>query len=106
LDYSKVGSSLPSEQPDRMDKSIYSQGYDAFLRRLRAARVRAGVTQEELARRLGRKQSFVSKCERGERRLDVVEARAFCVALGVSFPRFVAALDKEAAGWDRSPSEP
>lgn len=48
-----------------------------FLRRLRQARKDAGLTQVEVARRLGRTQSFVTKAERGERRLDVVELRAF-----------------------------
>jgi transcriptional regulator with XRE-family HTH domain len=83
-----------------MDKSIYSREYETFLRRLRAARLRAGLTQVQLAARLGQTQSFVSKCERGERRLDLVEVRAFCVAMGVSLPRFVAALDKEISGAD------
>ena len=48
-----------------------------FLRRFRQARVDSGLTQAEAARRLGRTQSFVSKAERGERRLDVVELRSF-----------------------------
>lgn len=48
-----------------------------FLRRLRNARKDSGLTQVDAARRLGRTQSFVSKAERGERRLDVVELRAF-----------------------------
>lgn len=42
----------------------------------------------ELAKRLDETQSFVSKCERGERRIDVVELRIFCQALGISFPEF------------------
>lgn len=51
--------------------------YQRFLKRLRAARREAGLTQAEVARRLGRPQSFVSKCESGERRVDVVELAAF-----------------------------
>ncbi|MBL8841971.1 MAG: helix-turn-helix transcriptional regulator [Planctomycetes bacterium] len=47
--------------------------YREFLKRLREARVAAGLTQVEVARRLGKPQSFVSKCESGERRVDVVE---------------------------------
>lgn len=77
-----------------MDKSIYSSEYQVFLRQLREARIRAGLTQAQLAERLGQSQSFVSKCERGERRLDVVEARAFCIAIGTPFPRFIAAFDR------------
>ena len=48
-----------------------------FLRRLRAARRAVGLTQVDVARMLGRSQSFVTKAETGERRLDVVELRAF-----------------------------
>ena len=78
-----------------MDKSIFTRDYETFLRRLRGARLGAGLTQAQLAERLGQTQSFVSKCERGERRLDLVEARAFCVAMGVSFPAFVIEFDEE-----------
>lgn len=78
-----------------MDKSIYTREYETFLRRLRDARLRAGLTQVQLAERLGETQTFVSKCERGERRLDLIEARAFCLALGTSFHRFVSALEQE-----------
>lgn len=77
-----------------MDKSINSQQYRVFLRELRAARKRSGLTQLDLAAKIGETQSFVSKCERGERRLDVVELRSFCGAFGVSFPAFTQDLDK------------
>ena len=78
-----------------MQKSIHSPRYKAFLRLLREARKQTGVTQVELAARLGETQTFVSKCERGERRLDLVEVWAFCEELGVSFPRFARTLDRE-----------
>ena len=78
-----------------MQKSLHSKGYRLLLRRLREARQGAGVTQEELARRLGETQSFVSKCERGERRLDAVELRAICKAIGASFVVFIRRLDRE-----------
>jgi transcriptional regulator with XRE-family HTH domain len=77
-----------------MEKSIYSNDYALFLQHLRETRNKAGLTQEQLAELLGQTQSFISKVERGERRLDVVELRAFCNALGVSFPSFVAQFDK------------
>lgn len=65
-----------------------------FLREFRAARKLAGVTQVELAKHVGETQSFVSKCERGERRLDVVEVRTFCMAMGIPFLGFTTDLDK------------
>ena len=75
-----------------MQKSIHRPQYRAFLRLLRDTRERAGITQEELAAQLGETQSFVSKCERGERRLDIIDVHAFCEALGVSFPGFATRL--------------
>lgn len=83
-----------------MDKTIFSGDYEVFLRRLRDARHRAGMTQDQLAERLGQTQSFVNKCERGERRLDLVEARAFCIAMGVSFAEFIAAFDAEIGAFE------
>ncbi|MBI2818178.1 MAG: helix-turn-helix transcriptional regulator [Acidobacteria bacterium] len=68
--------------------------YRVFLAELRAARERKGITQVDLAARLGETQSFVSKCERGERRLNIVEVRAFCQALEIVFPTFAKNLDR------------
>jgi transcriptional regulator with XRE-family HTH domain len=76
-----------------MEKSVSSRDYYLFLAYLKDARKRAGLTQEQLAGLLGETQSFVSKCERGERRLDIVEVRSFCIALSVPFPSFAAQLD-------------
>jgi transcriptional regulator with XRE-family HTH domain len=77
-----------------MTKTIYSREYKAFLKTLREARTSAGLTQEELAKRLRQTQSFVSKCERGERRVDVVELRHFCRALNLSFSTFMMRLEE------------
>jgi len=57
--------------------SAHASAYRRFLVRLRQARTEAGLTQAEVARRIGRLQSFVSKCESGERRVDVVELADF-----------------------------
>ena len=51
--------------------------YRRFLARLRAAREGSGLTQVAVAARLKVPQSFVSKCESGERRVDIVELTAF-----------------------------
>lgn len=58
-------------------RSVYSARYQQFLKRLKAARQAAGLTQVEVARRLGHPQSWVSKCEAGERRVDVIELEGF-----------------------------
>lgn len=76
-----------------MEKSIFTKKYTIFLSQLRAVRTAAGLTQEQVAERLGQTQSFVSKCERGERRLDIVELRAFCQAIGISLTDFISQLE-------------
>lgn len=65
-----------------MSRSIHSEEHLALRELLVAARRSAGLTQSELARRLGRPQSFVAKYEGGERRLDVIEFHAIARALG------------------------
>jgi transcriptional regulator with XRE-family HTH domain len=57
-----------------------------------------GVTQVELASRLGVTQSRVAKVELGERRVDIIELRAWCLALGISLERFVGRLERSIAG--------
>ncbi len=66
-----------------LNDRTYRVEYDRFLARLREARKQAGLTQQDAARRLGKPQSFVSKCESGERRLDFVELKAFARAYGI-----------------------
>lgn len=69
-----------------------------------AARTEAGLTQRQLADRLGRPQSFVSKYERGERRLDIVELIEIAKALGIDPAAVVAEL--EAIGAARTRQTP
>lgn len=61
---------------------------------LRQLRTEAGLTQTDLARRLGQPQSFVSKYESGERRLDVLELRRVCESIGVPLGEFVRRLEE------------
>jgi transcriptional regulator with XRE-family HTH domain len=76
-----------------MEKSIYTKDYATFLGCLRQARKDAGLTQEQLAAKIGTTQSVVSKCERGERRIDVVELRVICKSIGVSLREFIDSLE-------------
>lgn len=64
-------------------KSVFTSEYEAFLVNLISARKDAGFTQQELAERLGKPQSFVSKYERRERRLDVVEFVTIAEVIGL-----------------------
>lgn len=78
-----------------MHKTIYSQQYQALLVELRRARTEAGMTQRQLADKLGASQDEISKCETGVRRLDVVELKLWLDALGVPLTAFLAQLN-----WD------
>ncbi len=57
--------------------NVHSAGYQAFLKKFRHARVEAGLTQAQVAKTLKKPQSFVSKAESGERRLDFSEVQRF-----------------------------
>ena len=72
-----------------MPKSVFTDKYEQFRLLLVEARTNAGLSQARLAKKLGRPQSFVSKYERGERRLDVVEFEQVAHALAVDPIRFL-----------------
>ncbi|WP_303903018.1 helix-turn-helix domain-containing protein [Thiohalomonas denitrificans] len=85
-----------------MRKTIHSAQGRLLSETLRQIRERAGLTQRELCRRLGKEHSFVSKYELGERRIDIVEFYWICKACGVSpeveatqLMKAFAALDRE-----------
>jgi ribosome-binding protein aMBF1 (putative translation factor) len=63
--------------------AAHNTQYVEFVTRLRNARRARGLTQSELGRLLRKPQAFVSKVERCERRLDVIEAAEWCLALQV-----------------------
>ncbi len=62
-----------------MSKSIYSKDYKDIIERLKTARIDAGFAQQEVAHKMGKPQSYVSKIESGERRLDVAEIKKFAL---------------------------
>ena len=66
-----------------MPNSLHERSYRVLIELVTEARRTRGITQESLAKVLGRSQSFVSKYERGERRIDVTEFFAIADALGV-----------------------
>ncbi len=65
-----------------MPRSVFSDAYLIVVEYLIALRKRAGVSQVELARRLGRPQQFISQVENRIRRIDIVEFHAYVRALG------------------------
>lgn len=60
-----------------MTSPTHSPRYRKFLERLRSARLEAALIQDEVARQIKKPQSYVSKCESGERRVDVIELEQF-----------------------------
>lgn len=79
-----------------MTRSVFTGEYERFRKRLIAARKAAGLTQTQVATRLSRPQSFVSKYERGERRLDLVEFVEVAKAIGINAALMVAQIEREA----------
>ncbi len=65
-------------------KTIHSQSYKILLDWLVSKRLLAGVTQHHLSTKLGKPQSFVSKYENGERRLDLIETIQICNILDIN----------------------
>jgi transcriptional regulator with XRE-family HTH domain len=78
-----------------MKKSIHTAEQKKLQEQLRRLRIEANLSQSNLAKRLAVPQSFVSKYESGERRLDVLELRQVCAALNVSLIEFIAELEEK-----------
>jgi len=83
-----------------MEKSIYSDNHKKFLALLREFRDEVGLRQEDVAEALEVPQSFVSKYESGERRLDILELRAVCQVLKLDLLTFCRKLELRIAGDD------
>lgn len=86
-------------------KSIHNKAYQQLLSLLRSKRLDKGITQQELASRLGVGQGIVSKIETHERRLDLIELREICLALGISFPDFVKEFDNNLTNEENKENE-
>lgn len=72
-----------------MQKSVFSHRQEMLASLLRKVRRELGLRQVDVARLLGEPQSFVSKYESGERRLDLPELEQICKAMGVALSDFV-----------------
>ena len=76
-----------------MKKNLYTQRQRILLDLLRKTREEAGLRQDDVAERLGRPQSFVSKYESGERRLDILELYDVCEVLETTLSNFIRTLE-------------
>lgn len=77
-----------------MEKSIHTHHQEKLQQLLRELREEAGLRQVDLAELLGEPQPFVSRYERGERRLDILELRKICNLLGLTLRQFVDRLEE------------
>ena len=72
-----------------MVKAIYSNEHRTLVERLRKARKEAGLDQEEVAKILKVSQSYISKIESGQRRVDIVQLKAFAKIYGKQIDYFI-----------------
>ena len=80
-----------------MTSAIWGKQQTTLQQIVRNLRTEAGLTQQELSLSLGKPQSYVSKYESGERRLDIIEIREVCSKCGISLQDFAIRLEKELA---------
>ena len=78
-----------------MTKSVFTSAYHIFLEELICARKEKNMTQEQLAKKLKKPQSYISKYESGERRLDVLETREILKKMGIFPLHFWRDLEKK-----------
>lgn len=74
--------------------TIHTAAYRRLVKKLREAREKSGLTQVQVAARLRKPQSFVSSCESGQRRIDIIELFQFARLYGVPITWFLEALDR------------
>jgi transcriptional regulator with XRE-family HTH domain len=72
-----------------MTKSQHTQLYRKLVLELKIARIRAGLTQRDVAKKLKTYKTYVSKVESAERKIDVVELAEFCHLYGTTLSAFL-----------------
>jgi transcriptional regulator with XRE-family HTH domain len=72
-----------------MSKSIQTREYAYFVERLRKARLDAGLSQSQVAKKIGRPQSHISNIESGQQRVDVIELKTFAKIYGKKIDYFI-----------------
>ncbi|HWS85904.1 MAG TPA: helix-turn-helix transcriptional regulator [Pyrinomonadaceae bacterium] len=76
-----------------MKKRIYLAQRGRLVSLLRELRIEAGLTQVDLAARIEKDQTYISRYESGQRRLDVLEVREICQVVGITLEEFAKRLE-------------
>lgn len=72
-----------------MTKAIYQNEYKQIAEKLKKARVEAGLTQKDVSEKIGKPQSYISKAESAEQRIDIVELKQFAELYKKSINYFI-----------------
>ncbi len=89
-------------------KSVHHPAYQVLIDCLKEVRVKSELTQAELGSRIGMDQTYISKYENKERRIDLIELQIICQALNISLVDFVHEFEKrlkEQGGQSRSKND-
>lgn len=73
---------------------IYEPEYRVLIDCLKACRLQSNMTQQELANLLGCSQTYISKYEQGQKRLDIIEVRKICSCLGVGLVELISEFEE------------
>lgn len=77
----------------KIRKTIHAKEYHIVISLLRELRERKQLTQKALADKIGSDQTFISKIEIGERRLDIIELKYICEALEIELVEFIIEIE-------------
>lgn len=75
-------------------KTLNKKEYKILLEQLYRLRLSSGLRQSDLADKIKTPQSFISKIESGERKIDLIELREICIALGSNLKEFINEFEK------------
>jgi len=72
-----------------MNKVIFTQDHKSIIKKLKEARVAIGLDQKQVAEKLSKTQSFISKIESGQRRIDIIQLKEFAKIYKKSLEYFI-----------------